>query len=135
MDFRKLLLYLVLSVSSSVAFSQAYPNKPVRVIISFTPGSSTDIVGRIVMQKVSEYWGQPVIAENRGGAGGSIGSREVAASAPDGYTLLVNSSAHAVHPAERAGGERNVTLQDDDGPGERGQGKAGRDQLRPCRHR
>jgi tripartite-type tricarboxylate transporter receptor subunit TctC len=51
------------------------------------------------MQKVSEYWGQPVIAENRGGAGGSIGSREVATSAPDGYTLLVNSTAHAVNPA------------------------------------
>ena len=81
------------------AFAQNFPNKPVRVIISFTPGSSTDIVGRIVMQKVSEYWGQPVIAENRGGAGGSIGSREVAAAAPDGYTLLVNSTAHAVNPA------------------------------------
>jgi len=79
--------------------AQSYPHKPVRVVISFTPGSSTDIVGRVVMQKVSEYWGQPVIAENRGGAGGSIGSREVAASAPDGYTLLVNSSAHAVNPA------------------------------------
>ena len=99
MGFRKLFLFLVLSVFSSVSFSQAYPNKPVRVIISFTPGSSTDIVGRIVMQKVSEYWGQPVIADNRGGAGGSIGSREVATSAPDGYTLLVNSTAHSVNPA------------------------------------
>jgi len=52
-----------------------------------------------VMSKVSEYWGQPVVAENRSGAGGSIGSREVAASPPDGYTLLINSSAHAVNPA------------------------------------
>jgi tripartite-type tricarboxylate transporter receptor subunit TctC len=68
-------------------------------VISFTPGSSTDIVGRIVMQKVSEYWGQPVVADNRGGAGGSIGSREVAAAGPDGYTLLINSTAHAVNPA------------------------------------
>lgn len=81
------------------AIAQAYPSKPVRLIISFTPGSSTDIVARIVMQKVSEYWGQPAVIENRAGAGGSIGSREVAASAPDGYTLLVNSSAHAVNPA------------------------------------
>lgn len=85
-------------VAGSV-LAQGFPSKPVRVIISFTPGSSTDIVGRLVMSKVSEYWGQPVVAENRSGAGGSIGSREVAVSPPDGYTLLINSSAHAVNPA------------------------------------
>ncbi len=79
--------------------AQGYPSKPVRLIISFTAGSSTDIVARIVMQKVSEYWGQPAVIENRAGAGGSIGSNVVASSAPDGYTLLVNSSAHAVNPA------------------------------------
>ncbi|MEK6246204.1 MAG: tripartite tricarboxylate transporter substrate binding protein [Pseudomonadota bacterium] len=79
--------------------AQSYPSKPVRLIISFTAGSSTDIVARIVMQKVSEYWGQPAVIENRAGAGGSIGSNVVASSAPDGYTLLVNSSAHAVNPA------------------------------------
>ncbi|MDH4191034.1 MAG: tripartite tricarboxylate transporter substrate binding protein [Betaproteobacteria bacterium] len=81
------------------ALAQAYPSKPVHVLITFTPGSSTDIVGRIVMQKVSEYWGQPVIPENRPGAGGSIGSAAVARSTPDGYTLLINSSAHAVNPS------------------------------------
>src|SRR5882672_12371352 len=75
-----------------------YPNKPVHVIISFTPGSSTDIVGRIVAQKLSEMWGQPVVPENRGGAGGSIGSAAVAKAAPDGYTLLINSNAHSVNP-------------------------------------
>jgi tripartite-type tricarboxylate transporter receptor subunit TctC len=79
--------------------AQGYPSKPVRLIISFTPGSSTDIVARVVMQKVSEYWGQPAVIENRGGAGGSIGSNVVATAAPDGYTLLVNSSAHSVNPA------------------------------------
>ena len=79
--------------------AQGYPSKPVRLIISFTAGSSTDIVARIVMQKVSEYWGQPAVIENRAGAGGSIGSNVVATAAPDGYTLLVNSSAHAVNPA------------------------------------
>ena len=99
MGFRKLVGFAVLAVFSSIACAQGYPNKPVRVIISFTPGSSTDIVGRLVMQKVSEYWGQPVIADNRGGAGGSIGSREVATASPDGYTLLINSTAHAVNPA------------------------------------
>ena len=81
------------------ANAQSYPSKPVRLIISFTAGSSTDIVARIVMQKVSEYWGQPAVIENRAGAGGSIGSNVVASAAPDGYTLLVNSSAHAVNPA------------------------------------
>ncbi len=84
---------------ASGALAQGYPNKPVHAIISFTPGSSTDIVGRLVMQKVSEYWGQTVVMENRAGAGGSIGSAVVARAAPDGYTLLINSSAHAVNPA------------------------------------
>jgi tripartite-type tricarboxylate transporter receptor subunit TctC len=99
MDFRKLFFLLALGVYSSISFSQAYPNKPVHVIISFTPGSSTDIVGRLVMAKVGEYWNQPVISDNRPGAGGSIGSNAVAKAAPDGYTLLINSSAHAVNPA------------------------------------
>ena len=76
-----------------------YPTKPVQVIISFTPASATDIVGRIVTAKLAEYWGQPVVNENRSGAGGSIGSAAVAKAAPDGYTLLINSNAHAVNPA------------------------------------
>jgi tripartite-type tricarboxylate transporter receptor subunit TctC len=81
------------------AVAQGYPNKPVRLIISFTPGSATDIVGRAVAAKLAEVWGQPVVAENRVGAGGSIGSAVVVQSAPDGYTLLANSSAHASNPA------------------------------------
>jgi tripartite-type tricarboxylate transporter receptor subunit TctC len=85
--------------AAGAAFAQAFPNKAVHAIISFPPGSSTDIVGRIIAQKLSEYWGQPVVAENRGGAGGSIGTAAVAKSAPDGYTLLIDSSAHAVTPA------------------------------------
>ena len=92
-------LGVVVALIASSAGAQGYPSKPVHAIISFPPGSSTDIVGRIVMQKVSEYWGQPVIAENRAGAGGSIGSAVVARSAPNGYTLLINSSAHSVNPA------------------------------------
>ena len=100
MAFLHRVLFLLLGFFISFQIqAQNYPDKPVRVIISFTPGSSTDIVGRVVMSKVSEYWGQPVVAENRGGAGGSIGSREVATSAPDGYTLLINSNAHTVNPA------------------------------------
>jgi len=89
----------LLAAFAAQASAQSYPNKPVHVIISFTPGSSTDIVGRIVMQKLSEMWGQPVVPENRAGAGGSIGSAAVAKAAPDGYTLLINSNAHSVNPA------------------------------------
>ncbi len=98
LNLRKLFAAVAAVVATS-ASAQIYPSKPVHAIISFTPGSSTDIVGRIVMQKVSEYWGQPVVAENRAGAGGSIGSAIVARAAPDGYTLLINSSAHSVNPA------------------------------------
>jgi len=89
----------VLAASVLQAHAQNYPTKPVHVIISFTPGSATDIVGRVVSAKLSEYWGQPVVAENRAGAGGSIGSAVVAKAAPDGYTLLINSNAHCVNPA------------------------------------
>lgn len=93
------LVLTVLTASTLQAFAQGYPTKPVHVIISFTPGSATDIVGRVVSAKLAEYWGQPVVADNRSGAGGSIGSNAVAKAAPDGYTLLINSNAHAVNPA------------------------------------
>ena len=81
------------------AAAQEYPSRPVRAIIAFPPGSGTDVIGRIVTQKVSEYWGQQVVADNRGGAGGSIASAIVAKASPDGYTLLINSNAHAVNPS------------------------------------
>ena len=84
---------------TGVAHAQTFPSKPVHMVISFTPGSSTDIVGRVVAQKLSEMWGQPVVPENRAGAGGSIGSAVVAKAAPDGYLLLINSNAHSVNPA------------------------------------
>jgi tripartite-type tricarboxylate transporter receptor subunit TctC len=95
----KTLIGLFFAALAAQAAAQAYPSKPVQVIISFTPASATDIVGRIVTAKLSEYWGQPVVNENRAGAGGSIGSAAVAKAAPDGYTLLINSNAHSVNPA------------------------------------
>jgi tripartite-type tricarboxylate transporter receptor subunit TctC len=79
--------------------AQTYPTKPVRLIIAFTPGSSTDIIGRAVAAKLQEIWGQPVVAENRTGAGGSVGSAAVLREPPDGYTLLANSSAHVANPS------------------------------------
>ncbi|MDF3010985.1 MAG: tripartite tricarboxylate transporter substrate binding protein [Burkholderiales bacterium] len=88
-----------LAAVSLHAQAQSYPTKPVRMIIAFTPGSSTDIIGRAVAAKLSEIWGQPVVAENRTGAGGSIGSAAVLREAADGYTLLANSSAHVANPS------------------------------------
>src|SRR3954464_5314357 len=89
---------LLLAAVALPAAAQNYPTKPVQVILAFTPGSAVDIVGRIVTAKLSEYWGQPVVNDNRSGAGGSIGSAAVARAAPDGYTLLVTSNAHTVNP-------------------------------------
>ena len=98
-QLKSFFLAALLALGVPAAHAQSYPTKPVHVVISFTPGSSTDIVGRIVFAKVSEMWGQPVVPENRGGAGGSIGSAVVAKAEPDGYTLLINSNAHSVNPA------------------------------------
>ena len=89
---------LAVAAFSAGAQAQNFPAKPVRLIISFTPGSSTDIIGRVVAAKLQEMWGQPVVAENRTGAGGTIGSRYVLDQPADGYTLLANSSAHAANP-------------------------------------
>jgi tripartite-type tricarboxylate transporter receptor subunit TctC len=99
MKLLKTIVFAALAATALNSQAQGFPNKPVHVIISFTPGSSVDIVGRIVAQKLSERWGQPVVPENRAGAGGSIGSAVVAKAVPDGYTLLVNSNAHSVNPA------------------------------------
>jgi tripartite-type tricarboxylate transporter receptor subunit TctC len=79
--------------------AQPYPNKPVHIIVPFTPGSATDILARTFGQKLSDLWGQSVFVENRPGAGGTIGAAVVAKSAADGYTLLVNSAAHAYNPS------------------------------------
>jgi tripartite-type tricarboxylate transporter receptor subunit TctC len=87
-----------LALCATLAFGQGFPNKPVKIIVPFTPGSATDILARTVGQKLGETWGQSVIIENRPGAGGTIGAGVVAHSPPDGYTLLVHSAAQAVNP-------------------------------------
>ena len=81
------------------AAAQAWPAKPIRLMVPFPPGGSTDIVARIVAQKLSERLGQPIVIENRGGAGGTIGTAVIAKSPPDGYNLTVAStSTHVVAP-------------------------------------
>jgi len=92
-------MFVLLAAFAVPVSAQNYPNKPVQVVLAFTPGSAVDIVGRIVTAKLSEMWGQPVVNDNKSGAGGSIGTAAVARAAPDGYTLLVTSNAHTVNPA------------------------------------
>jgi tripartite-type tricarboxylate transporter receptor subunit TctC len=79
-------------LGSPAAQSQTYPAKPVRVIVPFSPGGGTDIVARIVSQKLTDRFGTPVLVDNRVGAAGAIGAEIVVRSAPDGYTLLVGST-------------------------------------------
>lgn len=97
---------VVLACTTSIAvalpldvFAQAWPNKPVRVIVPFAPGGSADTLGRLVSQKLADAFKQSFVIENRGGAGGVVGSEMAAKAAPDGYTLLVSGVAsHAVAP-------------------------------------
>jgi len=89
------LLGLALAIVASVAAGQGYPAKPLRLIIPFSPGGSNDIVGRMAAAQLGERLGQPVIVDNRTGAGGTIGTEAAAKSPPDGYTLFLVSVGHA----------------------------------------
>lgn len=93
------ILAVALAVVALQTHAQSYPARPVRAIIAFPAGSATDIIGRVITAKVSEIWGQQVVADNRGGAGGSIASAIAAKAAPDGYTVIINSNAHVVNPS------------------------------------
>ena len=80
-------------LQSTVAAADAYPSRAVRIIVGYSPGTTSDVFARIIAQKLSERWGQSVIVENRDGAAGSIGADAVAKSEPDGYTLMLGSNA------------------------------------------
>src|ERR1700740_521400 len=90
---------LALCALHAGAQAQTWPSKPIRIIVPFTPGSGTDIVARTVTERLSPQLGQPVVIENRPGAGGTIGAAVGAKSAPDGYTLFVHSSSYTVTPS------------------------------------
>ena len=96
---RKFLILLMLGFAVPVHAQSDYPSKPIRIIVQFTPGTSTDIIGRLVAQKLSDAWGQPAIVDNRPGAGAVIGTEAAAKSAADGYTLVMAvSSAFGINP-------------------------------------
>src|SRR5437868_2932481 len=76
---------------ASTVFAQGFPSKPIRVIVPFPAGGTTDIVARLLGQRMGESMGQPIVIENRAGAGGAIGADVVAKSAPDGYTILIHN--------------------------------------------
>src|SRR5258706_241892 len=100
---RKMISQRVLSFIAGLAVAAAacadYPEKPVRIVVGFTPGGGPDITARYLAQELGAMWKQQVIVENRPGAGGSVAAALVARAAPDGYTLLSVSSAHAAAPA------------------------------------
>ena len=93
---------MAMAATPRAAWAQQWPIKPIRMIVPFSAGSTSDVLGRLIAEALGPVLGQNVIVENRGGAGGSIGSAAVAQAAPDGYTLLFNASAHgaaaAVYP-------------------------------------
>ena len=95
-------LVAALALAPQFALAQAYPARPIKLVDPFPPGSVVDIIGRIAGAQLQQVLGQPVIVDNRSGAGGSIGAEYVAKSPPDGYTLLITtSSTHAIAPAIR----------------------------------
>jgi tripartite-type tricarboxylate transporter receptor subunit TctC len=93
------LLSSLLGITASTAMAQAYPNKPIKLIVPFAPGGFTDVVARILGQKLSISLGQPFVIENKAGAGSTIGTDFVAKAAPDGYTLVMVSTTHVISPA------------------------------------
>ncbi|NBW78305.1 MAG: tripartite tricarboxylate transporter substrate binding protein [Betaproteobacteria bacterium] len=102
--FKKLIfglsiLFLGCSFVSAQTGSGAYPSKTIRLVVPFTAGSASDVLARTVADKLSQSWGQPVIIDNKPGAGGVIGTTLVSKSEPDGYTLLVVSAGHVVNPS------------------------------------
>jgi tripartite-type tricarboxylate transporter receptor subunit TctC len=85
-----------LALACAAAGAEQYPSKPVRLVVPFTPGGSTDIVARLITQKLVEYWGQQFVIDNRPGAGGAIGAELVARATPDGYTILLTNPGPAL---------------------------------------
>ena len=104
------LLAVALGVSAPTAVLAQYPDKPVRVIIGFSPGGPTDAIGRVLFKRVSEALKVPMVIENRPGAGGNIGAQELSKSAPDGYTIMYGTSSITTAPPLFSRDDLNPTL-------------------------
>src|SRR6476646_8549839 len=96
----RLIALVLCSLFVAAAGAQdAYPSKPVKFILPFPPGGGTDILGRLIAERLATNLGQPVVAENRGGAGGNVGAEAAARSAPDGYTIVLVAPSLAISPS------------------------------------
>jgi tripartite-type tricarboxylate transporter receptor subunit TctC len=94
----RLVAALLLFLASALTAAQDWPSRPVRLILPFPPGGGTDILGRLIAERLSASLGQPVVTENRGGAGGNVGAEAAARSAPDGYTIVLVAPSLAISP-------------------------------------
>ena len=92
---------LATSLAAAGAAAQAYPSRPIRIVVGFVAGSGTDLAARVIAQRLPEHVGQTALVENRPGAGGAIAAEQVVRAAPDGHTLLMTAAADAVQPAIR----------------------------------
>src|SRR5215469_10918819 len=88
---------LILPVAADAV--EAFPNRPIRLVVPYPPGGGTDIVGRVLGEKLGASLGRPIVVDNRGGAGGVLGTEIVAKAAPDGYTLLLVPTSHVINPS------------------------------------
>src|ERR671937_2994471 len=92
------IVFLAGLLAAMTLCAQEWPTKPVRFIVPYPPGGGTDVIARIVQPALSEALGHPVVIENRGGAGGALGTEAAAKAAPDGYTFLFTLSSHTINP-------------------------------------
>lgn len=95
----RLILGALLALGCTVAAAQSYPAKPIHLVVAFPPGGPVDIAVRVITPKLTELLGQPLVVENRAGAGGNLPTGQVAKAAPDGYTLLAHSASYAINPS------------------------------------